>query len=225
MSLEGKTKKITLGFVVSWILAVVVGIPGIMMLFEGLAVGGVLLILTALVLLPPVNSWVEKKFHLALSGVLKFVVVTILLIISGIAIASSKNGPSGASDQTAAQSIPAPTETGSTVAAPSQPTQAQAQAPASPQVLLSISGSGSKTTEKFTAVSDWDLNWSYDCSNFGDQGNFQVFVYNGDGSMSFSNSGVNQLGKSGADVEHYHTGGTFYLTVNSECGWKIEVKG
>ena len=50
-------------------------------------------------------------------------------------------------------------------------------------------------------------------------------IYNGDGTMSFSNAAVNQLGKSGADVEHYHSGGTFYLTVNSECSWKIEAKG
>jgi len=139
--------------------------------------------------------------------------VLVVFIVIGISGGSS----------TPAKSVPAPTESGSTVAAPAQP--AQAQAPAAPQMLLSISGSGSKTTAKFTAASDWDLNWSYDCSKFGYQGNFQVFVYNGDGSMSFSNSGVNQLGKSGADVEHYHTGGTFYLEVNSECSWKIQVKG
>lgn len=139
--------------------------------------------------------------------------VVVLFVVIGVSGGSS----------TSTKSVPAPTETGSTVAAPAQP--APAQAAAVPQVLLNISGSGSKSTAKFTAASDWDLNWSYDCSNFGSQGNFQVFVYNGDGSMSFSNSGVNQLGKSGADVEHYHSGGTFYLTVNSECSWKIQVKG
>ncbi len=122
-------------------------------------------------------------------------------------------------------SVPAPAETGSTVAAQDKTAAPTPIAPAAPQTLLKLSGSGTKSTQKFTAAGDWDLNWSYDCSNFGYKGNFQVFVYNGDGSMSFSNIGVNQLGISGADVEHYHSGGTFYLTVNSECSWKIEAKG
>jgi hypothetical protein len=126
------------------------------------------------------------------------------------------------SSSTPATSVPAPAESGSSVAAQQAP---PAQAATAPQVLLDLTGSGSKTTAKFTAAHDWDLNWSYDCSNFGYQGNFQVFVYSGDGSMSLGNAGVNQLGNSGADVEHYHSGGTFYLVVNSECKWKIQVKG
>ena len=124
-------------------------------------------------------------------------------------------------------SVPAPSETDSTVATPEKKAAASAPAPtaSAPQVLLDLSGSGTKSTQKFTAAGDWDLNWSYDCSNFGNQGNFQVFIYSGNGSMSYSNSPVNQLGASGADVEHYHNGGTFYFTVNSECSWKIQVKG
>jgi hypothetical protein len=137
-------------------------------------------------------------------------VVIVLFIIIGSS-GSSKPGTS----------IPAPVETGSTVAN----TATKTVAPATMQTLLDISGSGSKSTAKFTAASDWDLNWNYDCTNFGSQGNFQVFIYNGDGTMSFANSGVNQLGKSDTGVEHYHSGGTFYLTVNSECKWKIQVKG
>ncbi len=144
-----------------------------------------------------------------------FWVGAVLVLFVIIGISGSGNTP--------AKSVPAPAEGGSTVAAQTQ--TAPAQAAAVPQSLLKINGSGSKSTAKFTAAGDWDLNWSYDCSNFGYKGNFQVFVYNGDGSMSFSNSGVNQLGMSDSGVEHYHSGGTFYLTVNSECSWKIEAKG
>jgi len=99
--------------------------------------------------------------------------------------------------------------------------------PAQPQVLLTLDGSGSKTTQKFTTGGDdWDLNWTYDCSAYGGgTGNLIVNVYNGDGSFSFKNAGVNQLGKGGADVEHFHSGGTFYLVVGSECKWHIDVKG
>ena len=112
--------------------------------------------------------------------------------------------------------------------APSQSAQAASAPPATPavmQTLLDVSGSGTKSTQKFTAGGDWDLNWSYDCSNFGAQGNFQVMIYDGSGSLSFSNAMVNQLGKSGSDVEHYHNSGTYYLEVNSECKWHVTVKG
>src|SRR6266542_2143234 len=53
-----------------------------------------------------------------------------------------------------------------------------------PQTLLKLKGSGTKTTQKFTAAGDWDLDWSYDCSGFGAQGNFQVFVYDSAGGIS-----------------------------------------
>lgn len=142
--------------------------------------------------------------------------VVLLFIITGSSGSSSKSGTS----------VPAPAESGSTVSATDKkaaPTPAETVA--AQQTLLDISGSGSKTTAKFTAAGDWDLNWSYDCSNFGQQGNLQIFVYNGSGSISFQNTGVNQLGNSGADVEHYHNGGTFYLVINSVCKWKAQVKG
>lgn len=144
-------------------------------------------------------------------------VVVVLFIAIGASGGNSKSGVS----------VPAPAETGSTVAALEKKADAPVPTPVpvAPQTLLDIKGTGTKSTQKFTAGGDWDLNWSYDCSGFGNQGNFQVFIYNGDGSMSYSNSPVNQLGKSGADVEHYHTGGTFYFTVNSECSWHIQVKG
>lgn len=116
----------------------------------------------------------------------------------------------------------------STPAAPDKTAtpQTQAATPTSaPQVLLDLSGNGTKQTQVFTAGGDWDLNWDYDCSNFGYQGNFIVSVYNKDGSVSFENTLVNQMGKSGADVQHYHKGGTFYLDINSMCSWHVNAKG
>lgn len=97
-------------------------------------------------------------------------------------------------------------------------------APAATKVVLDLTGSGTKTTQKFTVAGDWDLTWSYDCTAFGQQGNFQVFVYQGNGSPALLTP-VNQLGKTGNGVENYHSGGQYYLTVNSECSWKIQAKG
>jgi len=88
--------------------------------------------------------------------------------------------------------------------------------------LLDIKGSGSKTTESFTASGDWDLTYTYDCTGFGDRGNFIVAVRNADGSIS-ENQGINELGKSGSDTEHYHSPGIMFLQVNSTCDWLITV--
>jgi len=82
-----------------------------------------------------------------------------------------------------------------------------------------------KSTKKFTASGDWDLQWSYDCSNFGSAGNFILFVMNGDGSASLENDGLNQLGMRRADVLHYHKAGTFYLKITSECNWHVTARG
>jgi hypothetical protein len=118
------------------------------------------------------------------------------------------------------------------------PTGSAAQTPtvaATPQVLLDIQGSGSKTTEKFTVASDWDLHWSYDCTAGLTRGgvipsgyhcSFIVHVKQPDGHFSSENQGVNQLGVKDQSVEHYHTAGTFYLEVEVCCSdnsWTVTV--
>jgi hypothetical protein len=95
---------------------------------------------------------------------------------------------------------------------------------AAPSVVLSLSGSGSKSTRTITVSNEWSLSWTYDCSNFGPQGNFQVFIYDADGTPS-SATGINQLGSRGSDTEYFHQGGNLYLEINSECRWSIKVLG
>jgi hypothetical protein len=90
--------------------------------------------------------------------------------------------------------------------------------------ILDVTGSGIKTTRSFTIGNAWDLIWSYDCSDFGTKGNFQVYVFKADGSLS-RNAGVNELDNSGNGVEHFHQGGTLYLEMNSECTWHVVVQG
>ena len=216
---SGETKHITFGFVVAWIFAVFVGVPGIMMLFEHQAEGGVVLILAALVALPPMNAFVQRKTKISLSSGLRVAAVIILCVIAGAVLSQ---GSILGSTPTA--SVPAITD--KAAAAPEQVTQEASQPPVAPKVLLSIKGSGTKTTQIFTAAAGWDLSYTYNCSDSGlPQGNFQVYVYNSNGSVSLSNAAVNELGASGSDVEHYHSGGSFYLEVNSECSWTVTVKG
>jgi hypothetical protein len=72
--------------------------------------------------------------------------------------------------------------------------------------------------------SEWNLSYSYDCSNSGGTGNFIVNIHNSDNSPDFFAPGVNELGASGLNVEHYHAdAGTKYLEINSECNWTVTV--
>lgn len=174
----------------------------------------------------------------------------LLLFVIGVSITSSEN-PAPTQDASANQPAPsaqAPTPVASSTSTPTPVQQAAASAPAKtaptpaptpapvqtptpqptpapqPQTVLNISGSGSKSTQTFTVGDSWQMQWSYDCSVFGYQGNFQVSISTADGGFT-PNQGVNQLGASGSDTEYYHSGGTYYLEVNSECSWHITVIG
>jgi hypothetical protein len=89
--------------------------------------------------------------------------------------------------------------------------------------LLTLSGSGAASTQQFTvpsAAKGWHVNWTYDCSDFGSQGNFDYSVNSGT-NLNFDDTGPNQLGSGGSGVEHYYDTGTFNLQVDSECNWTV----
>ena len=81
---------------------------------------------------------------------------------------------------------------------------------------LSASGSGAHSTQAFTVPTNWNLAWSYDCSAFGSSGNFVVDV------QGASVLGVNELGRGGSGTESYHSGGTVWLEIDSECSWQVK---
>lgn len=94
-------------------------------------------------------------------------------------------------------------------------------APPAPTVVLTLSGNGTKTTKSFTTGDDWSIKYTFDCSNFDDKGNFQVYTYT-DGSMG--DIPVNELAASGADTTYEHGDpGSHYLEINSECDWTVTV--
>src|SRR3984957_16783251 len=96
------------------------------------------------------RNWFSR--HKIITGIL---VVIIFFCIIG-ATGSNKSG-------TSVQASSDNSNAGANTQSTSGPTKA-------PQTLLDITGSGTKTTQKFTAGGDWDLNWTYDCSSFGNQG-------------------------------------------------------
>jgi predicted PurR-regulated permease PerM len=85
--------KITLGLVLSWGLGVLAAISGITLLFSQLLTG-ILMLLLAAVLLPPVNKFVTDKLHFSISGGLKFVVVIILLGVIGATMSTDSTSNS-----------------------------------------------------------------------------------------------------------------------------------
>lgn len=82
--------KITIGLVLSWGLGVLAAISGITLLFSQLLTG-ILMLLLAAVLLPPVNKFVADKLHFSISRGLKFVVVIILLGVIGATMSTDSN--------------------------------------------------------------------------------------------------------------------------------------
>jgi hypothetical protein len=117
-----------------------------------------------------------------------------------------------------------PAASGTTAAAPAASTSAAAPAahPAAPRahVIAVFTGSGIENTARFTTPSDWTLKWSYNCASIGFSGNFIV------GEDSFGSVNVNELGMHGHGTTHgYSDAGRHYLSVNSECHWKLKVIG
>lgn len=95
-------------------------------------------------------------------------------------------------------------------------------APPVTRTALSISGTAIKKTKTFTVGDEWSIKYSFDCANFGSQGNFQVYVYVSDGSLV--DTPVNVLATKGSDTTYEHASpGTFYLEINSECDWQVTV--
>lgn len=91
-------------------------------------------------------------------------------------------------------------------------------------VLLRASGTGTQTTQSFTASGAWSIAWSFDCGT-GSGGSFFVDIYNAsDHTPDFKNRGVVADGKqAAADTSRFANPGTFYLQVTTTCAWTIKV--
>lgn len=107
------------------------------------------------------------------------------------------------------------------------PTAAPAQDSAANKIVyLEVSGAGTKSTQTFNAVGDWNLLWSYDCTQTpAGTGNFIVNVMTSTGQLDFHFQPVNQMGAKGSDTEYYHRSASAYLTINSQCSWTVKAEG
>jgi len=102
--------------------------------------------------------------------------------------------------------------------------------PAASQVfattLWSENGSGVESGPLFTVPSTakgWIEQWSFNCSNFGLNGDFSTSI-TGHGSAQYSgDSGASQYGFSGYGTNFYYDTGVFNIEVISECTWSETV--
>jgi hypothetical protein len=86
-----------------------------------------------------------------------------------------------------------------------------------------MQGTGIRRSSKFTATGVWTIRYSYDCSNFGSSGSFQILLY--DESVGLSEVAVNELGEKGSSSQPEYKPGRFYLGIKSECAWHVDVVG
>lgn len=88
MAEEKGVKKITVGSVFSWIFGILFLLAGVGLLGQGSFVAGIIVILCAAMIIPYFNKLIAQKFHYEISGGIKFVLVIVILITMGIAMAN-----------------------------------------------------------------------------------------------------------------------------------------
>ena len=88
-SSEVKTKNITFGLVVSWIVGVLLVIVGIVSLFTD-TITGIFIIIAAFITFPFGNDVIKNKFKVSLSKGLRIFLV-ILLVVVGVSFSSGNN--------------------------------------------------------------------------------------------------------------------------------------
>jgi hypothetical protein len=138
-------------------------------------------------------------------------VVLIVIII----VATSHSGTTTSTTTTTSVAPPAanPPAHSAQVEAPAT------TAPATPVVIYSKTGSGTGSTPTFTTGVEWQVQYTYDCTTFGQSGNFMV-------TSEDYQVAINQLGMKGADTDYVHNDpGSHSLSIDSECAWTIKVLG
>lgn len=106
--------------------------------------------------------------------------------------------------------------------------QAQKATPKKPKTLINFSGSGIRNSPPFQ-VDDGPvtINYAYDCSSFGQEGNFIAQMVSGNPSSLDSDFQqiANDLGRGGGQTTTVYPatpGKPYHLEVNSTCSWSIK---
>lgn len=150
---ETAPKNITLSKAARWVFGVLFFLFYLGSLIEHNYFASIFVLISVIILIPPLSRAIEQKFNFTMSGALRFVLIICLLI--GWGMATPKN--------TVDNSV---TETNTV-----------------PTVVASWTGSATKTTETFHVSSNqWRLSWDTKLGQAGAM-NFQIYIYNSDGTL------------------------------------------
>lgn len=175
-----KTKKITLGLIIGWVLGVMFIAVGFMALVSSDILAGIFSIAIAVVIFPPISRIIEEKYHLVLSRGVKILLVIVLLFGLGYfsgnsqkkAVSENKNDTPPSLTQMSNTPVSQVKDVVATPAESSKPKTVEAASSKSYQQIFSFSGNGAKKSEPFT-VTGSRFKVKYDC-----QGDFcQAFLY------------------------------------------------
>jgi zinc-ribbon domain len=89
------------------------------------------------------------------------------------------------------------------------------------QVLLDTSGTGTQSTQRFTATGNWEIHYSFACQ--ADTANFSITSYQGDG--TYGDLLENLVTKNLDKTQYIHKSGTWYLKIEGDCPWRVTVHG
>lgn len=150
---ETAPKNITLSKAARWIFGVLFFLLYLGSLLEHNYLASIFVLISIIILIPPLSQAIEQRFNFTMSGALRFVLVVCLLIGWGMTT------PKNTVDNSVTESNTVPT------------------------VVASWTGSVTKTTETFHVPSNqWRLSWDTKPGQAGAM-NFQIYIYNSDGTL------------------------------------------
>lgn len=147
--------------------------------------------------------WLWLPF--AIIGGLIALLVALIVIIAIVQVATGKVSLTPSPSSPAAQASTSPSAVATSVG-----------------ILLDVSGTGPKITERFVTKAGWDMVWSYDCGQNG--GLFSTTVYESNNQTSLNALGMSDVGTRASGVKHYITPGTYYLQISSSCSWRVVIR-
>lgn len=204
--------RITIGFILGWILGVGALITGVSQLGVS-PVRGVFTLLIAAILIPPASKFLETKSKVSLSGGVKVLIVVVLAIIAGAVDSNSVSSATPSISSTTQQSQPV----AKTNLSANTPAVVIPLHEASYQKILTFSGNGAKKSEPFT-ITGSRFKIKYDCNG----GLCQAFLKKTDAEWDIKL--VMNTTESTKDESIFYGAGEYYIDANTMGSYTMTVE-
>ncbi|MEN9912931.1 MAG: hypothetical protein RLY66_339 [Candidatus Parcubacteria bacterium] len=88
-SSDGKTKNITIGYIIGWFLGIIFALTGLVNIFSS-PISGLVFLLASAILIPPIMSKISSQLKVNLSRNVKILLVLVLLAVAGFNLKSDE---------------------------------------------------------------------------------------------------------------------------------------